>query len=170
MDSNEKELDPLALSNLEKPVEEDDGTDFLTLYNLVQGKDAANQAFDWVSLAPMNPRKSVEDVFNTANEKLFVDASFDQDNKPDVSEAVTKQPIEVNAVDPNVFSSHPEINICSAYFGEGSCRITSRPCAYITADHKECALWPLASTSDPQLWDVPPNHENDLSYIKGIRS
>jgi hypothetical protein len=162
-----------------KNIKEDDGTDPLTLMNLILAKDAKNMGYDWDSKADNN--KSEEDVFTDALARQGVQ-DYERDEEPimvtqateDVQQDQQAQqqqqvPMEQNNKDPNVMSTDPMFNPCPAFL-QGICRVDGRPCAYSAMDYKECGKYFLASSGDPQLFEVPPGREQSQEYIQGIKS
>jgi hypothetical protein len=82
--------------------------------------------------------------------------------------------LERNNKDPQIVSSNPEFNMCPAFTGgkeSGICRVSGRPCIYSNADYKNCGLYELAKSGDPNLtFQIPFGRENSLEYQKGIKS
>lgn len=172
--NKEPEVDPLALSSLDKGVVEDEGVDPLTLFNLTQGLDARSMGFNWINQTSRTQKKSVDDIFDDANDKLLVNTEFDQDPKSNVQEAVSgtqlnTPKLEVNAINPQVMSNEPKFNMCPAYIS-GSCRIDGKVCAFSNLDYKECGKYTLSTNTDPELWEINPGRENSLEYVKGIKA
>lgn len=166
-----------------KKIDEDDGTDPLTIYNIVQGHDMRRQGFNWTDYQKDRKHKKVPEIFNDALEKLDTDSSFEVDN-PVVKESVDEMRIttprvtfagavpnltgdsEANSTDPSVKSTDPKFNACPAFLHQ-VCRVDGRPCAFSNADYSECGKYYLAASGDPELFEIPFGRESAFEYIYG---
>ena len=171
----------------EKKLPESDGTDPLTLVNLILNKDARDQGWDWVHSRRGGAAKSQEDLLATEPPKeAFITVGEYELDPPDVkvkTEAMeqpqsaaapsmtnTNPPgIESNNLNTEVVSSDPKFNVCPAYL-ESLCRIDGRPCPYSNLDYKECGKYYLAGSGDPSLFEIPPGRETSQEYMVGIKS
>lgn len=170
---------------------EDDGTDALTLTNLILNKDMRHLGFNWG-----NPIKQVEpkQVLNVAGKQLPTTFMHEAEQQPqqqqEVPTNVLGMPIpadgkiqtttgqiidlERNKKDPNIISSFPEVNNCPAFYMKDPtsapiCRVTNRVCIYMNNDYKSCGIYNLASAGDPSSWELPYGREQQYSYITGLK-
>lgn len=171
-------------------IKEDDGTDPLSLFNMIMNKDMEGYGSNWISrdLQPKrrrktNPKQVLADApINIDKTEFTLDPDMEVfDNEEDkkkkkkkkkVEEAdQTGEPIEIetNAKDPNVVSSSPDYNVCPAFM-MGVCRIDSKPCLFSSLDYKTCGKYYLASTGDPELFDISPGREQSPEYQFGVKS
>jgi hypothetical protein len=49
------------------------------------------------------------------------------------------------------------------------CRVTNRVCIYMNSDYKNCGVYNTASTSDTNIWELPPGKEGTYAYLMGIK-
>ena len=82
--------------------------------------------------------------------------------------------VEFNKVNPAAFSSLPQVNNCPAFFMKDMqsapiCRVTNRVCIYMNSDYKNCGVYNTASSSDPNIWELPPGKEGTYAYIMGLK-
>src|ERR1035437_370221 len=82
--------------------------------------------------------------------------------------------VEFNKVDSRICSSASQINNCPAFFLKDQqsapiCRVTNRVCIYMNSDYKNCGVYNTASTSDPNIFELPFGKEATYSYLMGIK-
>lgn len=168
---------------------EDDGTDALTLMNLIQRRDIRHGGFNWGSPIRQIEPKQVLDIAGKQFPVTFVQEAQEQPQQqgpvnvlgqpipPDGKiQTTTGQIIDLehNKKDPNIISSFPEANNCPAFFMKDPtsapiCRVTNRVCIYLNNDYKTCGIYSLASAGDPFTWELPLGREQQYSYITGLK-
>lgn len=184
------------MSDIKKPLPEDDGTDPLTLFNLITAHDARKTGFNWVHNQEGRP-KTAEDIFSETPAEVDKVGGFVKDPPPFIdslaeAKKVTKKkpaesapapgesqspgnaeqpqaPIEANHLNPAIVSSDPQFNLCPAYL-QNVCRVDGRPCPYSSMDFKECGKYYLASSGDDQLFEIPLGRESSVEYQLGLKS
>jgi hypothetical protein len=174
----------------EKPLPEDDGTDPLSLSNLILNKDMRKTGFNWTHYGPSRP-KSAEETLVTepiANASVtpgvFVQeevaeamvapqsaatAPVASQSAANTGGAAPTMGIEANNLNPAIVSSDPKFNPCPAYL-QSMCRIDGRPCPYSVIDYKECGKYYLAGSGDPELFEISPGREQSPEYQQGIKA
>ena len=181
------------MSDTKKTFTEDDGTDPLTLTNLILAHDARQEGFNWISAANGGQRKSFHVIgmegrqqaslvgdYNKnpsqgAHQQPVLEAGQEQQTQPQQgqdpgqNQQQQQQPVEANSQNPQIFSSEPQFNPCPAFL-MGACRVDGRPCPYSYMDYKECGKFYLASSGDPELFEISPGREQSLEYQLGIKS
>ena len=157
-------------------IAEDASVDPNTLTNMILGKDMKNMGYDWVEQVRNN--KEPEDIYKMAPALAFSLDHFITEAKKDEKKEEKKDnkksdkqeaPPEANQRDPNMISSDPNFNPCPAYL-YGICRVDGRPCPFSILDYKECGKYFLASSSDPDLMEIPVGREQDPSYAMGRKA
>jgi len=181
------------MSDIKKPLPEDDGTDPLTLFNLITAHDARKTGFNWVHQQNTRP-KTAEDIFSETPAEVDKVGGFVKDPPPfidSLAEASKKKPtekapapaeaqspgnatqpqapIEANHLNPAIVSSDPQFNPCPAYL-QNVCRVDGRPCPYSAMDYKECGKYYLASSGDPELFEITPGREASPEYQLGLKA
>lgn len=172
-----------------KKLPEDDGTDPLSLSNLILNKDMRKTGFNWTHYGPSRP-KSAEETLVTepiANASVtpgvFVQEAVAEAMVAPASAATsptsTQQAgagnatpaagLEANNLNPAIMSSDPKFNPCPAYL-QSMCRIDGRPCPYSAIDYKECGKYYLAGSGDPELFEISPGREQSPEYQQGIKA
>lgn len=159
------------MSDNKKPFVEDDGTDALTLHNLINAHDMRKEGFNWIKVPQGGQGKSVEQIFDDGVKDAGREGDFltDPPKKENVQEASSNLGQETNNTNPAISSSDPEFNPCPAFL-EGICRIDGRPCAYSVVDYRECGKFYLATSGNPDLFELPLGRENTQEYQQGIKA
>lgn len=135
---------------------------------------------NWISrdLQPKRRRKTtpkqvLADAPSNINKTEFtLDPDMEVFDKKKVDEDVQYgEPVEIeaNAKDPNIVSTSPDYNVCPAFM-MGVCRVDSKPCLFSSLDYKTCGKYYLASTGDPELFDISPGREQSPEYQFGVKS
>ena len=159
------------MSDTKKPFNEEDGTDPLTLHNLINAHDMRKEGFNWIKPQQGGQGKSVEQIYVDG----IVDAGREGDflteppKKEHVQEASSELGQEANNNNPEIRSTDPEFNPCPTFL-QGICRIDGRPCAYSIVDYKECGKYYLALSGNPDLFELPLGRENSQEYQQGIKA
>jgi hypothetical protein len=192
------------MSDIKKPLPEDDGTDPLTLFNLITAHDARKVGFNWTHQTGLRP-KTAEDIFSETPAEVDKVGGFVLDPPtPSLTEAAKKKktvsnktklskkkpaepalapeeaqspgnteqpqgPVEANHLNPAIVSSDPQFNPCPAYL-QNVCRVDGRPCPYSAMDYKECGKYYLASSGDPELFEITPGREASPEYQLGLKA
>ena len=158
------------MADNKKPLGEDDGTDPLTLSNLINAHDARKEGFNWIKSQQGGQGKSVKQIFNDGLEDAGQEGAYLTDApKEDVQEASGNLEQETNNTNPEIRSSDPEFNPCPTFL-EGICRIDGRVCAYSIVDYKEWGKYYLALSGNPVLFELPLGREDTQEYQQGIKA
>jgi hypothetical protein len=207
------------MSDIKKSLPEGDGTDPLTLTNLILAHDARTWGYNWVHQQAKRS-KTAEEIFDEAPAEVdkvggFVldppasspvkieeakkkmkkniskksrlkktapappadspphalSAAADMGGTPfsPVTPAHPGEPVEANHLNPAIVSSDPQFNPCPAYLNN-VCRVDGRPCPYSAIDYKECGKYYLASSGDPELFEIMPGRETSPEYQLGLKA
>lgn len=179
------------MSDEKKPIPESDGTDPLSLVNLILNKDARKSGYDWTHYGPGRAKSQEETLAIEPPQEAFVTPGvYEKDAPPaPVAEAmvapgtaatppVSAQSsisgmapvgIEANNLNPAIVSSDPKFNPCPAYL-QSMCRVDGRPCPYSAIDYKECGKYFLAVSGDPELFEISPGREQSQEYQTGTKA
>lgn len=161
------------MSDIKDPLPEGEAVDPLTLTQLILNHDAKNVGYNWVHQKKGRP-DSAEEIFAEPPKEAFVTVGeYETDppapKKEGVTEAVSDGGVETNNLNPAVMSSDPKFNPCPAFL-EDICRVDGRPCPYSAVDFKQCGKYYLASSGDPELFEISPGRENSQEYQQGIKA
>jgi len=156
-------------------IKENDGVDPLTLSNMILNKDMEGYGMNWINASqqPTERRKTnpiqltADYVPNIPKTDYTLDPSMEV--MKTLKEDAVQQPVEANTKNPNVMSTNPDYNPCPAFL-LGICRVDSKPCLFSALDYKTCGKYYLASTGDPEMFDVNPGREQAPEYQFGIRA
>lgn len=177
-------------------LKEDDGTDCLTLTNLILHRDIRHGGFNWGRpFAQKTPQQALHVAGEQAPTTFIHEAKQKSEGSKKAPEDNQQGPVDVlgqpmppdgkiqtdsgevldletNKMNPNIMSSLPQMNNCPAFFMKDmqsapTCRVTNRVCIYLNPEYKNCGVYNLASTSDPSLWELPLGKEQSYSYIMG---
>lgn len=155
---------------------DEEAVDPLTLSNLILNKDMEGFGMNWIAVSQQplerfktTPQQLTADYIpNMEKTEYTLDPSMEV--MKTIKEEEAPQPsFEANTKNPNVMSSNPDFNPCPAFM-LGICRVDSKPCLYSAMDYKSCGKYYLASTGDPELFDVNPGREQSLEYQSGIKA
>lgn len=151
-------------------IKEDDGLDPLTLANLINAHDMRKVGFNWVKRPQGGQGKSVNQIFDDGIEDAGREGEYTKESSENVvQEASADLGQETNNNNPEIRSTDPEFNPCPAFL-EGICRVDGRPCAYSVVDYKECGKFYLATSGNPDLFEIPLGRENSQEYQQGIKA
>lgn len=146
------------MSDIKKPLPEDDGTDPLTLFNLITAHDARKTGFNWVHNQEGRP-KTAEDIFSETPAEVDKVGGFVKDPPPfidSLAEAKKKAPKKIKKTAKNKAAKKEPAEQATAPAEAQSPGNTTQPQAPIEANH----LNPAIVSSDPQFNPCPAYLQN----------
>ena len=144
---NEEDIDPLSLTNL------------ILRRDYRVGGSGLGWARNWIRderyVSPNGIMQDAAATFGKTDDIIL-----------EAKKNLQKAPVETNQINPEIFSTDPAINVCSAYINS-CCRVNGRPCLFTNQDYKECGIYNIAQSTDPELFEIGPGVEQSFAYQRG---